>query len=331
MNHVTGDHRTATATTSEPAVPATYAAMSSMAGRKKRKLDSERPPWMEEPSKVMTALKALVLLFIVVVMIFPFLNVLSVSLSNYDAIRGGGLILFPRDPTLDAYRTLFSGGIVVRALQVSAGLTIAGTLLTMIFTTTMAWGLSRPNVPGSKIVLFVVLIALLISPGLIPMFLLVKELGMLDTYPALIIPGLISSFNLVIVRQFFMNLPQDLIDSARLDGASEWATFTTIALPLSKAVLAMIGLFYAVAIWNNWFNALLYMSDTEKWPIQMVLRQYVLMGATINSQDFQDATPLPPQTLQMAIVVVATVPILLVYPFLQRYFTQGVLSGAIKG
>src|SRR5699024_1791592 len=107
------------------------------------------------------------------------------------------------------------------------------------------------------------------------------------------------------------------------DGASEWSIFTTIALPLSKAVLAVIGLFYAVGIWNSFFNAILYISDTEKWPIQLVLRQYVLMGATISSQDFNQATPLPPQTLQMAIVVVATLPILAVYPFLQRYFTEG--------
>jgi ABC-type glycerol-3-phosphate transport system permease component len=286
---------------------------------------------MEEPSPWMTALKVAVLIFIVIVMLFPFLNVLAVSLSSYDDILGGGLILFPTNPTLDAYRTLFSGGIVVRALQVSAGLTLFGTFFQMLFTTTMAWGLSRPNVPGSRIALIVVLLAMLISPGLIPMFLLIKELGLLDTYPALILPGLISSFNLIIIRQFFINLPQDLIDSARLDGASEWSIFTTIALPLSKAVLAVIGLFYAVGIWNSFFNAILYINDTEKWPIQLVLRQYVLMGATINSADFNQTVPLPPQTLQMAIVVVATVPILLVYPFLQRYFTQGVLSGAIKG
>lgn len=298
--------------------------------RRKRRA-SGRPPWMEEPSKGMTALKALTLALIVVVMLFPFLNVLAVSLSSYEDILGGGLIIFPTHPTLAAYRTLFNGDIVVRALQVSAGLTVAGTLAQMFFTTTLAWGLSRPNVPGSRGILLMVIMAMLIWPGMIPMFLLIKELGMLDTYQALIVPGLISSFNLIIVRQFFMNLPQDLIDSAKLDGATEFQVFRTIALPLSKAVLAVVGLFYAVGIWNSWFNALLYISDTEKWPIQLVLRQYVLMGASVNAADFNQAVPLPPQSLQMAIVVVATVPILLVYPFLQRYFTQGVLSGAIKG
>ncbi len=298
--------------------------------RRKRKA-SGRPPWMEEPSKLMTALKALTLASIVVVMLFPFVNVLAVSLSSYEDILGGGLVIFPTHPTLDAYRTLFNGDIVVRALRVSAGLTLLGTLGQMVFTTTLAWGLSRPNVPGSRGILLMVIMAMLIWPGMIPMFLLIKELNMLDTYQALVVPGLISSFNLIIVRQFFINLPQDLIDSAKLDGATEFQVFRTIALPLSKAVLAVVGLFYAVSIWNSWFNALLYISDTEKWPIQLVLRQYVLMGASVNAADFNQAVPLPPQSLQMAIVVVATVPILLVYPFLQRYFTQGVLSGAIKG
>jgi putative aldouronate transport system permease protein len=298
---------------------------------KQRNAESGRPPWMEKPSWFMSALKGVTLVFIVAIMLFPFINVFAVSLSTYEDILGGGLILFPTNPTLDAYRTIFSGGIVVRALQVSAGLTIFGTLAQMIFTTTMAYGLSRPNVPGSRSVLFVVLGAMLIAPGIIPSFLLIKEFGLLDTYAALIVPGLISSFNLIILRQFFMNLPQDLIDSARLDGASEWSIFRTIVLPLSKAVLAVVALFYAVGIWNSFFNAILYINDTSKWPVQLVLRQYVLQGSTVNTADFTQSSPLPPQTLQMAIVVIATVPILVVYPFLQKYFTRGVLTGAIKG
>jgi len=135
------------------------------------------------------------------------------------------------------------------------------------------------------------------------------------------------------VRQIFMNLPQELIDSARIDGASEWHIFWNIALPLSKAVLAVVALFYAVAIWNSFFQAILYLQDSTKWPIQLVLRQYVLQGSDLaTAADTRANTPLPPaRTLQMAIVVVATVPILIVYPFLQKYFTKGVLTGAIKG
>jgi putative aldouronate transport system permease protein len=281
----------------------------------------------------MQALKFVVLAFIVVIMVVPFLNIFAVSLSSYEDVLRGGLVLFPQNPTLDAYRAIFNGGIVVRALQISIGLTIFGTLAQMIFTTTMAWGLSRPGVPGSRALLFVVLGALLISPGIIPSYLLMKELGLLNTYSALILPGLISSFNLIIVRQFFMNLPQELIDSARIDGASEFRVFWNIALPLSKAVLAVVALFYAVSIWNSFFTAILYLQDATKWPIQLVLRQYVLQGTDIAAAaDSQSNQPLPPaRTLQMAIVVVATVPILIVYPFLQKYFTRGVLTGAIKG
>ncbi len=287
---------------------------------------------MERPPLWVTALKTITLAVIVMMMVLPFLHVFAVSLSSYEDVLAGGLVLFPSNPTLAAYEAIFRGGIVVRALQVSIGLTLFGTLAQMIFTTTMAWGLSRPGVPGSRGLLFVVLGALLIAPGLIPSFLLIKELGLLNTYQALILPGLISSFNLVIVRQFFMNLPQDLIDSARIDGASEWQLFWNIGLPLSKAVLAVIALFYAVSIWNSFFNAILYLQDASKWPIQLVLRQYVLQGSDIASGAALSNEPLPPaRTLQMAIVVVATVPILILYPFLQKYFTKGVLTGAIKG
>jgi putative aldouronate transport system permease protein len=294
---------------------------------------SGRPPWMEQPPRWVTALKTITLAIIVLMMVLPFLHVFAVSFSSYKDVLAGGLILFPRNPTLAAYEAIFNGGIVVRALQVSIGLTVFGTLAQMVFTTTLAWGLSRPGVPGSRFVLFVVLGALLIQPGIIPSYLLIKELGLLNTYQALILPGLISSFNLVIVRQFFMNLPSELIDSARIDGASEWHIFWNIALPLSKAVLAVVALFYAVGIWNSFFNAILYLQDATKWPIQLVLRQYVLQGTDIaNAADTHSNQPLPPaRTLQMAIVVVATVPILIVYPFLQKYFTRGVLTGAIKG
>ena len=267
------------------------------------------------------------------IMVLPFFHIFAVSFSSYADVLGGGLVLFPKNPTLDAYEAIFNGGIVVRALKISIGLTVVGTAAQMIITTTMAWGLSRPNVPGSRAMLIIVLGALLISPGIIPSYLLIKELGLLNSYSALILPGLISSFNLIIIRQFFMNLPQDLIDSAKMDGASEWQLFWGIALPLSKAVLAVIALFYAVAIWNSFFNAILYLQDATKWPIQLVLRQYVLQGTDIAAAaDTRSNDPLPPaRTLQMAIVVVATIPILIVYPFLQKYFTKGVLTGAIKG
>jgi ABC-type glycerol-3-phosphate transport system permease component len=298
-----------------------------------RRRSSNRPVWMEEPSLLVKALKAFTLGWIVIVMIFPLVYVFAVSFSSAKDVLGGGLILFPRNPTLEAYRAIFEGGVVTRALRVSVGLTVIGTLLQMIATTTLAYGLSKPGVPGARFVLFVALGAFLFTPGMIPSYLLVKELGMLDTYASLIVPGLIGAFNLIVMRNFFMNLPQELLDAARVDGANDMQIFLRIVLPLSKAVIAVVALFYGVGIWNAFFNAVLYIYDASKWPIQLVLRQYVLQGSSLASATQLDPTqpPPPPQTIQMAIVVVATVPILLVYPFLQKYFTKGVLTGAIKG
>ncbi len=292
-----------------------------------------RPPWMEKPSAAGRVAKTLLMIVLAFVMIFPFVYVIAVSFSNYQDVIGGGLILFPRHPTLDAYTTIFRGGIVTNALIVSVGLTFVGTLTNMVMTVTMAYGLTRPSVAGSKFILALVLFTLLFTAGIIPNYLLVKQLGLINSYPSLILPGAISAFNLVVIRQFFMNLPPELLESARIDGANDLWILLRIILPLSKPVLAVIALFYGVAHWNDFFAATLYLNDSTKWPIQLVLRQYVLQGSVLAGSVTPDPSqPAPPaQTIQMAVVVIATVPILVVYPFLQRYFTKGVLSGAIKG
>lgn len=295
--------------------------------------ESGRPVWMEEPGPLMTIAKALALVVIVIIMLFPLVYVLAMSFSSQADAARGGLILFPQNPTLDAYRAILGGGVVRRALQVSFGLTLFGTAAQMFFTATMAYGLSRMTVIGARPVLYIVLGAMIFSPGMIPSYLLVKELGLINTYPSLIVPGLISAWNLIIVRNFFMNIPRELTDAARIDGANDAQIFGQIILPLSKAVLAVIALFYGVSIWNSFFNAILYLNDTAKWPIQLVLRQYVLQGTNLASAEGlqSGAAPPPAETIKMAIVVIATVPILLVYPFLQKYFTKGVLTGSIKG
>jgi putative aldouronate transport system permease protein len=298
-----------------------------------RRKPRKQAPWMEDPHPLMQVLKGIILICIVFVMLFPFVHVVAVSFSSYTDVLTGGLILFPKNPTLDAYRVVFGDGTVIQALKVSAGLTIVGTAGQMIATTAMAYGLSRPSVPGSKFALMLVLGAILFSPGMIPSFLLIKELNLLNEYPSLILPGLIGAFNLIILRQFFMNLPQELLDSARLDGASDFRVLFSIVLPLSKAVLAVIALFYAVGIWNSFFNAILYMNEPSRWPVQVVLQQIVLEGTALNQASILNPNqpPPPPATIEMAVVVIATLPILIVYPFLQKYFTRGVLTGAIKG
>jgi len=293
---------------------------------------SSGPFWMERPSLTARVIKAVSLVAIVVVMLFPFVYVLSVSLSSERDLQGANAALIPLHPTLGAYATILQGGIVTSALQVSIGVTVVGTLVCMLMTTTLAYGLSRTShVPGTKFVLLLVLATLLFNPGIIPNYLLVRYLGMLNTYAALIVPGMISAFNLIVVRQFFMNIPDDLIDAAMIDGANHLQIFWRVVLPLSKAVLAVVALFYGVALWSDYFNPLLYLNDTAMWPIPLVLRLYVLQGQALTGAE-QVGQPLPPAaTIQMAVVVIATVPILIVYPFLQRYFAQGVLSGAIKG
>lgn len=294
---------------------------------------SVRPIWQEKPHLLLQALKVVVLAFSVVVMLYPFIHVISVSFSDPAAYTPGDLLLWPKGFTTAAYDLVLSGDIVPRALVVSIGITVGGTLISMFMTVTMAYGLSQTRrVPGSRFVLLLVLFSMLFSAGIIPNYLLVRSLGLLDNYLALILPGAISAFNLVVIRNFFMNIPEELLDAARIDGAGELQILARIVLPLSKAVLAVIALFYGVGYWNAFFGAMLYLNDARMWPVQLVLRQYVLQaeplpGAVIENTQVQ----LTPETIQMTVLVLATVPILIVYPFLQRFFTKGVLTGAIKG
>lgn len=293
-----------------------------------------RPVWMEKPSPLMTAAKGVVLLICCLLVLVPFLAVISTSLASQQALNeAGGFLLLPKDPSFDAYRAIFAGGVVTRATLVSVGVTVVGTFLSLACTAALAYGLSRPGSLLHRPMIFLLLGSLLFSPGLIPTYLMVKQLGLLDSYWSLILPVLVNGFNVIVMRAFFMELPEELLESAKLDGASELRILLQIVLPLSKAVMAVIGLFYAVAYWNAFFNALLYMSTPEKWPMSLVLRTYVVNQSPLGTDQLAiGAEALPPQqSIQMAILVVSIVPILLVYPFLQRHFAKGVLIGAVKG
>lgn len=294
---------------------------------------SVRPAWQEKPTVVVQAAKVVLLVLSVLVMLYPFVHVIALSFSDPAAYTSGDLLLWPKGFTSAAYELVLRGDIVPRSLLVSIGITTVGTLVSMVFTVTLAYGLSRTRqVPGSKAVLIIVLFSMLFSAGIIPNYLLVRGLGLLDTYAALILPGAISAFNLVVIRNFFMNIPEELIDAARIDGAGEFQILLRVVLPLSKAVLAVIALFYGVGYWNAFFGAMLYLNDPHMWPVQLVLRQYVLQAEPLpGSLTEATGVQLTPETIQMAVLVLATVPILVVYPFLQRFFTKGVLTGAIKG
>ncbi|MFE6734931.1 carbohydrate ABC transporter permease [Microbacterium sp. NPDC057650] len=289
-----------------------------------------RPLWMEKPSGFVQTLKVLVIAMIVLVMLYPVIAVVLQSFASADAALSGDLI--PKSFSTSAYRIILSGGVVTRSLLITAGLTIVGTFLSMLFTTTMAYGLCRVrDVPFAKAALMLVIGTMFFGAGIIPMYLMVQWLGLLNTYWALILPGLIGAFNLIVVRNFFMNLPQDVFEAARIDGAGEIRIFFSLVLPLSKAVLAVIALFYAVGYWNTFFSGMLYLDDSAMWPIQVVLNQYVVQGAPLGTLQNPNMPPAPSEAVRAAVVVLATLPILIVYPFLQRFFTKGVLTGAIKG
>ncbi len=287
--------------------------------------------WMEKPSFLSRWGLRLSLSLITLVMLFPFVYVLAVSFSNYQDVVSKGLVIFPTHPTFDAYSYVLKSGTVTNSLIISLFITVVGTFVNLALTVTMAYGLSRRGVIGRGVILALVLFTILFAPGIIPKYLVVKQLGLIDSLWSLILPGAISAFNLVVIRNFFMSLPDELIESAKLDGANDIRVLWSIVLPLSKAVVAAIGLFYGVSHWNDFFDAILYINDAAKWPVQLVLRQFVLQGSTLTDTLDPNQLPPPPLTVQMAVVVIATVPILVVYPFLQKYFTKGVLTGSIKG
>lgn len=292
---------------------------------------SQRPAWMERPSAPLTIAKTFVIVAIALSILVPMLVVISTSFASGEQIKdAGGYVLFPTDPTLEAYRTIFSSPLVFRSIGVSVFVTVVGTMLALCVTISMAYALSRPVV-GGKFMLMAIILTLFFSPGLIPMFLMIKQLGLLNSIWSLILPGVFAGFNFIVMRSFFMGIPQELTEAARIDGAGDFRILRTIVLPLSKAVIAVIGLFYAVGFWNSFFNAMLYISDQSLWPVQMILRSYVIQGTSLTADQLGVQQAPPPQSIKMAVVVVALAPIVLVYPFLQKYFSKGVITGAIKG
>ena len=274
----------------------------------------------------------ILLTLIAVIMVIPFIYVIAASFATEAEIQTRPIFFIPDRPTLDAYARIFDmndmGTRVFHSLLISVCVTAIGTFINLFFTTTMAYGLSRSNLIGKKPLLNMVLFTMVFGGGMIPLFLVVKGLGMYDTYAALILPGAISAYNMIIVRNFFMELPRELEEAASIDGCSDIGIFIKIALPLSLPCLATFGLFYAVGHWNNYFGALLYLEDSTKFPFQLVLRNIVMQ--TAETQTDPNAL-IPEDTLKMAVIVIGTVPILIVYPFLQKHFAAGVMVGAVKG
>ncbi|WP_411801387.1 carbohydrate ABC transporter permease [Bacillus atrophaeus] len=264
--------------------------------------------------------------------ILPFLYIIAGSFATEAELAQRSFFIFPKTFTLDAYRYVFSTPTFIRSMGVSIFITVVGTAVQLFFTFTMAYPLSKRHVKGRNLLLNLVIFSMLFSGGMIPTYIVVKSLGLLDSYWALILPMAINPFNLIIIKNFFQQLPRELEESAKIDGCSEIGVFWRIALPLSKPVIATFALFYAVGIWNDFFHALLYINDSAKWPLQMVLRQVtILSDLTAANGDMVQNTVPPEQGIKLAVIVIATIPILAVYPFLQKHFAKGILIGSVKG
>ncbi|WP_309119146.1 carbohydrate ABC transporter permease [Paenibacillus sp.] len=281
--------------------------------------------------RLLDTVNIVLLIWIAGMMFFPFLYIFSVSFSSMRDYLEHDFLLWPKTWVTDAYQYILGNNRFIRSVFVSLFITAAGTLLNLLFTTTMAYGLSRPFF-GQRTMIFMVLFTFLFSPGIIPTYLIVKETGLIDSLWSLIIPVLVSPWNMIVMRQFFRNLPEELTEAATMDGANPITVFTRVILPLSKPALATFGLFYAVAHWNSYFSGLLYINNPSNWPIQVLLRQIVIVNdntALLEQQGFVEAPPA--ETIQMAAILLATVPILVVYPFLQKHFAKGVMLGSVKG
>lgn len=290
-----------------------------------------RKTWSD---RVFDGLNIILLTIIAGLMLLPFIHIFAVSFSSLQDVLQKDFIMWPTNWAVDSYKAIFASGNFTRSILVTIYITVLGTIVSLVLTTTMAYGLTR-NVLGQRVILLMVVFTILFNAGMIPVYLIVKETGLMNSIWALIIPSAISSFNLVVIRQFFLSIPNELTEAALIDGASELRSFWSIILPLSKPALATFGLFYAVGHWNKYFEGILYLNDSAKWPIQVVLRQIVIMNEATSTLGSDVMLQLerqpPPATIQMAAILVATLPILLVYPFLQKHFAKGVMIGSVKG
>ncbi len=264
------------------------------------------------------------------VAILPFVYVLAGSFATELEITTRPFFLWPNDFTTTSYESILSSDVIVRAFVTTVAVTFVGTLVQLALTVTMAYPLSKVDLPGRRTMLSLVIFTMVFSAGMIPTFLVVKDLGLLDSYWALILPMAINPFSLIIIKNFFQQLPQELEESAKIDGANELQVLRHVVIPLSKPVLATFALFYAVGIWNDYLSPLLYLSDTGKWTLQMILRQ-VTAAASLSADELNSDVPPPAQGIKFAVVIIATIPVLLAYPFLQKHFAKGMLIGSVKG
>ncbi len=277
------------------------------------------------------------LTLLTLIFLIPFIIVFSTSfVTEQEVARRGAFILFPQQFSLGAYKVLLSqGSSLVSSYKITLFRVIVGTFVNLLFTTTLAYGLSKKTLPGRNFFITLIFITMLFSGGLIPSFMLIKALGLYNNIWVMIIPGAVSAWNMILMRNFFSQIPESLEESAMLDGATPLEILVKIILPLSMPIIATIGLFYAVGHWNAWFDASIYINDTKKLPVQVFMRNVILSmsskeldGAVLNEVAGVKPTA---ETLKSAVIIITTLPILCVYPFIQKYFVKGIMVGSIKG
>lgn len=278
-----------------------------------------------------------ILFLISLSILIPILNLLAMSFSDPLRVHElKGLDIFPKGFSLINYEVLFSNPLIVRSIFNSLFITAAGTALNLFLTAMAAYVLARTNFVGKRLVILFLIVIMVFEPGLIPEYLLVKDLGLLDSYLSLILYKAINVFYLFILMRFFEDVPDSILEAARIDGAGHFKIFTKIMLPLSKPGLATLGLFYAIYHWNEYFRATIYLTDPNKWPLQVVLRQFVverdntsLLGAQ-NVLSYEQVAALDFGSLQAGTIIISMVPLLIFYPIILKYYAKGALEGGVK-
>lgn len=281
--------------------------------------------------RIFNVCNIVILAVVALISLFPIYYVFVVSFTDPTEYIQKNLVLFPENWSLASYKYLLSTDAFLNSIGVSTFLAVVGTFVSLLITSTLAYALSRKRFRGRRIILLFILFTILFNPGIIPNYLLVKELGLLNNIWSVILVSLSSGWYVILMKGFFDSIPETLVEAATIDGCNEISAFFKIVLPLSLPAIAAFGLFFAVAYWNQYFNALLYLNDSSKWPIQVLLQNMLIDASTSSLGDVDPLVQPPPsQTLKMAAVIIAITPILLVYPFLQKHFAKGVMIGSIK-
>ena len=289
--------------------------------------------------KIIQSFIILIILALCLVIILPCINVLALSFNDGADAAKGGVYFFPRIFTLENFKQVFSDGSIMKAYKYTIMRVVIGTFLTLCVTSLAAFALKEKNLPGVKFITILITFTMLFGGGMIPTYVQYKNLNLLNNFWVYVIPSLVSVTYLLMMRAYFEGIPSSLEESAKLDGCGYFGIYFRIILPLSKPVIAVIGLYTAVNHWNDWFSGAFYMTSSEKWPVQTVLQQMLARAMSAAQKDItsvaqaliQGANTVTSDSLKMAAVVITTVPILLIYPFVQKYFASGIMIGAVKG